>query len=91
MLENYQITHYPRFSFIPEPDIAFPKTGELFLLRGVSSICCTICQATADIASSLINHSFFLIFSGRRFKTEFEHAVPLPYVFEQRAADDRRV
>jgi len=28
----YQNTHYPRFSFIPNTDIAFPKTGVLFLL-----------------------------------------------------------
>ena len=27
MLKDYQITHYPRFSFIPKTGIAFPKTG----------------------------------------------------------------
>ena len=32
MLETYQNTLYPRFSFTPKTGKAFPKTGDLFLL-----------------------------------------------------------
>jgi len=41
ILENYENTHYPHFSFMPETGIAFPKMRVLYLL-------CTVLKLSAD-------------------------------------------
>jgi len=39
MLENYQNTHFPRFSFTPKTGMLFLETGVLFLLWCIAKPC----------------------------------------------------
>ena len=51
-LKNYQNTHYPRCSFIPKTGVAFPKTGVLFWLCGLSDKLVLLLQKMDQMVSS---------------------------------------